>query len=90
MSVSDDDIWIMACLIDWEAGYQPYAGKLAVANVILNRVRSGRYPGSSFRVLYIREVSFQEYLMEQELLQTDLHQRLAKWSKKYRMYAGST
>ena len=22
MSVSDDDIWLMACIIDWEAGYQ--------------------------------------------------------------------
>ena len=54
MSVSDDDIWIMACLIDWEAGYQPYAGKLAVANVILNRVRSGRYPGSISGVVYQR------------------------------------
>ena len=28
MSVSDDDIWLMACIIDWEAAYQPYAGKL--------------------------------------------------------------
>ena len=54
MSVSDDDIWIMACLIDWEAGYQPYAGKLAVANVILNRVRSGLYPGSISGVVYQR------------------------------------
>ncbi len=52
MSVSDEDIWLMACLIDWEAGYEPYAGKLAVANVILNRVRSSRYPGSVSGVAY--------------------------------------
>lgn len=54
MSVSDDDIWLMACIIDWEAGYQPYAGKLAVANVILNRVRSGHYPGTVTGVIYQR------------------------------------
>ena len=54
MSVSDDDIWLMACIIDWEAAYQPYAGKLAVANVILNRVRSGHYPGTVSGVVYQR------------------------------------
>ena len=54
MSVSDDDIWLMACIIDWEAGYQPYAGKLAVANVILNRVRSGHYPSTVTGVIYQR------------------------------------
>jgi len=54
MSVSDDDIWLMACIIDWEAGSQPYAGKLAVANVILNRVRSGHYPGTVTGVIYQR------------------------------------
>ena len=33
---------------------QPYAGKLAVANVILNRVRSGHYPGTVSGVVYQR------------------------------------
>ena len=33
---------------------QPYAGKLAVANVILNRVRSGHYPGTVTGVIYQR------------------------------------
>ena len=37
-----------------EAAYQPYAGKLAVANVILNRVRSGHYPGTVSGVVYQR------------------------------------
>jgi len=54
MQVSDNDIWIMACIIDWESGWQPYEGKLAVANIILNRVRSSRYPNTVSGVVYAR------------------------------------
>ena len=54
MQVSDNDIWLMACIIDWESGWQPYEGKLAVANIILNRVRSSRYPNSVSGVVYAR------------------------------------
>ena len=54
MSVSDDEIWALACVIDWEAGYEPYEGKLAVANVVLNRVRSSHYPDSITGVIYQR------------------------------------
>ena len=54
MNVSDEDIWILACIIDWESAYQPYAGKLAVANVVLNRVRSSHYPNSISGVVYQR------------------------------------
>ena len=54
MQVSDSDIWIMACIIDWESGWQPYEGKLAVANIILNRVRSSRYPNTVTGVVYAK------------------------------------
>ena len=54
MTVSDDDIWLMACVIDWESGYQTYEGKLAVANIILNRVRSARYGNTISSVVYAR------------------------------------
>ena len=43
MSVSDAEIYLLACIIEWEAGWEPYEGKLAVANVVLNRVRSPRF-----------------------------------------------
>ena len=46
MSVSNEEIYLLACIIDWEAAYEPYEGKLAVANVVLNRVRSSNYPNS--------------------------------------------
>lgn len=54
ITVSDDDIWLMACIIDWESGWESYEGKLAVANVILNRVRSSRYPNTVSGVIYQR------------------------------------
>ena len=43
MSVSDAETYLLACIIEWEAGWEPYEGKLAVANVVLNRVRSTRF-----------------------------------------------
>ncbi len=52
MTVTDDEIWLLACLIDYEAGWEPYEGKLAVANVVLNRVRSSRYANTMAGVIY--------------------------------------
>lgn len=43
MYVSDEEKYLLACIIEWEAGWEPYEGKLAVANVVLNRVRSPRF-----------------------------------------------
>lgn len=43
MTVSDSDAYLLACIVEWEAGWEPYEGKLAVANVVLNRVRSTRF-----------------------------------------------
>lgn len=47
MSVSDSEVYLLACIIEWEAGWEPYEGKLAVANVVLNRVRSSRFRQNS-------------------------------------------
>ena len=51
-SASYDDVTLMAGIIQMEAGGESYEGKLAVANVILNRVRSGRYPNTISGVIY--------------------------------------
>lgn len=40
--------------IYYEAGAEPYEGKLAVAQVTMNRVKSGRFPGSVCGVVYQR------------------------------------
>lgn len=54
MEISDDDLWILACIIDWESGWEPYEGKLAVANIVLNRVRSSHYPNTVSDVVYAK------------------------------------
>ena len=43
---------ILSTIIDWEAGWESYEGKLAVANVVLNRVKSGAYGNSITAVVY--------------------------------------
>ena len=42
----------MGALVQCEAGNQPYEGKLAVAAVVMNRVRSGAYPNTIGGVIY--------------------------------------
>lgn len=54
MSASVDDRTLLAAIIQCEAGGEPYEGKVAVGAVILNRVRSGRYPNSISGVIYQR------------------------------------
>ena len=43
---------LLAALIQAEAGGQPYDGKVAVGAVVMNRVKSGRYPNSIAEVIY--------------------------------------
>lgn len=54
MAVSNEEVWLLACIIDWEAAWESYDGKLAVANVVLNRVRNPRYADSITGVVYAR------------------------------------
>lgn len=42
-NVSEEEAYMIACVITAEAGYECYEGQLAVANIILNRYASGRY-----------------------------------------------
>ncbi len=42
-SYSESDLRLLACLVYTEAGSQNYQGMLAVANVVLNRVKSDAY-----------------------------------------------
>lgn len=41
VSTSVDDAYLLACLVQCEAGGESYEGKLAVANVVLNRLKAG-------------------------------------------------
>lgn len=52
VAASVDEVTLLAALIQCEAGNEIYEGQLAVGAVVMNRVRSGRYPGSVSGVIY--------------------------------------
>jgi spore germination cell wall hydrolase CwlJ-like protein len=52
VNYSNADVKLLACLVHSEAGTQSYEGKLAVANVVLNRVASSKYPDTIKAVIY--------------------------------------
>lgn len=52
VAASVDDVTLLGALIQCEAGNEPYEGQLAVGAVVMNRVKSGRYPGSIYEVIY--------------------------------------
>jgi uncharacterized protein YgiM (DUF1202 family) len=51
-SYTAEDLELLACLVHSEAGTQSYEGKLAVANVVLNRMKSSKYPDTIKAVIY--------------------------------------
>lgn len=53
VNASSYEVCLLAAIIDWEAGSEPYEGKLAVGYVVANRVNSG-YGGNIQAVLSAR------------------------------------
>ncbi len=51
LTFASGDLDLMAAMIECEAGGESYTGKVAVGAVILNRVRSPRFPSSVIEVL---------------------------------------
>ena len=49
-----DQVKLLAALIYCEAGNQPYDGKVAVGAVVMNRIKSGRFPNTLEGVIYQR------------------------------------
>lgn len=49
---SGNEVQVLGALIQIESGNQPYEGQLAVGAVVMNRVRSGRYPNTIADVIY--------------------------------------
>lgn len=52
ITFEEGDRYLLANLIYCEAGAEPYAGKLAVGAVVINRVKSSRYPNTVTGVIY--------------------------------------
>lgn len=48
----EGEAYLLAAIIQCEAESEPYEGKIAVGNVILNRVKSSRFPNTITGVIY--------------------------------------
>lgn len=51
-SFSEDDVYWLSRIVHAEAQGEPYTGKLAVANTILNRVKSDQFPNTIWGVIF--------------------------------------
>ena len=52
VDAEQNEIKLLAALVQCEAGTANYEGQLAVAACVMNRVRSGAYPNSVYSVIY--------------------------------------
>ena len=50
-----DEVYWLSRIINAEAGGEPFKGKIAVGNVVLNRVRSSSYPNTIYGVIFDRK-----------------------------------
>ncbi len=55
----EDEVFWLARIIHAESGGEPMKGKIAVGNVILNRVRSGAYPNTIYGVIFDKRYGVQ-------------------------------
>lgn len=51
---NSNDVYLLARLVYGEARGEPYKGMVAVAAVVLNRVKSSQFPGTIAKVIYQR------------------------------------
>lgn len=57
----------LACLaqnIYYEAGFEPFEGKVAVAQVTLNRVRSGQFPSDVCAVIHQKNIVYNKVICQ--------------------------
>lgn len=63
----DDKMRQLECLtrnIYWEAASEPFEGKVAVAQVTLNRVNSGRWPDTICAVVYQKNIVYEKVVCQ--------------------------
>jgi N-acetylmuramoyl-L-alanine amidase len=56
---NEDHVFWLSRIINAESGAEPLLGKIAVGNVILNRVRSGAYPNTIYGVIFDKRYGVQ-------------------------------
>lgn len=63
-SVRERQLDCLAQNIYYEAGHEPFEGKAAVAQVTLNRVESGKFPGDICKVVYQKNIVYDRVLCQ--------------------------
>ncbi|PKM49898.1 MAG: copper amine oxidase [Firmicutes bacterium HGW-Firmicutes-7] len=58
-SYSEDDLYWLSRIVSAESSGEHYAGKLAVANVILNRKASREFPNTVYAVIFDKKFGYQ-------------------------------
>ncbi|MFA7637132.1 MAG: cell wall hydrolase [Monoglobales bacterium] len=56
---TNDEIYWLAKIISCESASEPLKGKIAVGNVVLNRVKSDEYPDTIYSVIFDKENGYQ-------------------------------
>lgn len=56
---SNDDIYWLSRIINAESGAEPMKGKIAVANTVLNRVKSNDFPNTIYGVIFDKKYGVQ-------------------------------
>lgn len=56
---SEEDLYWLSRIVSSEAAAEPYEGKLAVANVIINRKKNNEYPNTIKGVIFDKEHGYQ-------------------------------
>ena len=64
LEVRERQLGCLAKNIYHEAGYEPFEGKVAVAQVTLNRVESGEFPGGVCEVIYQKNVIYSKVICQ--------------------------
>lgn len=62
--IREQQLTCLAKNIYHEAGYEPFEGKVAVAQVTLNRAASGLFPNDICRVIYQKNVVYDQVLCQ--------------------------
>ena len=81
-------LYCMTKNIYWEAASEPAEGKLAVAQVVLNRAESGQFPTDPCQVIYQKNVIYSRVICQFSWFCEDtykirpVHQKL--WDESYR------
>ncbi|AKL94408.1 cell wall hydrolase, SleB [Clostridium aceticum] len=60
-SQREDDMYWLSRIIHAEAQGEPYQGKVAVGNVVLNRVRSSNFPNTIYGVVFDRQHGYVQF-----------------------------